>query len=203
MVIRTAPITWAELQFVINSNRLDDLGRSVKQTEEYENFKWMLHQKRHDMTTNLLVNSLHWLPSDFDLSTSAKESLKEVVCENPEPFKSPHDITIVYNAFPYYYAENDHIVHLCIWVKFPMDPDTKSPIGDIPKSMKEKIQRYIDLTFGKLGIKGDDIVWWKNPTALQSIRSLPHIHVAIKTGDDANMRIKLDKLVRSSRSVKL
>lgn len=56
------------------------------------------------------------------------------------------DIKIIYNDWPY--GIDRSIVHLCVWTKFPLDVDEKDPNGDLTPEMREKIDAYVEKTFG-------------------------------------------------------
>lgn len=56
------------------------------------------------------------------------------------------DLKIIYNDWPY--GIDKSIVHLCVWTKFPLDVDEADPNGDLTPEMREKIDKYVDKTFG-------------------------------------------------------
>lgn len=177
------PLTWENVVNIVESYHLDRLGRSVDQLQKYHDFKNTLTLKGIDMTTNLLLNTLHWLPENTDPFISGPEAISLIHCLDPRPFCNPKDVTIILNDFPYFIKERT--IHLLIWVKFPMLPDPKSDIGDISPETKGIIQKYINLTFyDHLKIPKNDLVWWKNYTLIQSIKTIPHVHVLINLDKD-------------------
>lgn len=189
MVLLNEPLTWLQIYNLVSSYDLEKLGRSKSQTEAYKTFKTNMRNNNVDITTNLLIETLHWLPKDTLPSTSSEKAMQQVKYNNPIPFADPDDVYITINRFPYYIKE--HTLHLLIWVKFPMNPDPESPIGDISSEMKKTIELYIQKTFVEfLGIRRDHIIWWKNYAALQSVKSLPHIHCLINLDDDQDGKLE-------------
>lgn len=194
MVVRHEPITWREFHHIVETYRLDALGRSPTQERVYRDFKKQLEAKRWDLVTHLLMQSLHWLPADFDPHTPSEKSVLSVKYTDPRPFANANDTKIIWNDFPYYYAEP--VAHVCVWVKFPMEADPHSEIGDISAAMKATVERYVVRTFCEgLGIARSDVIWWKNYTAIQSIRALPHVHVAIRLGARNGLKEAVDALI--------
>ncbi|ODV88266.1 hypothetical protein CANARDRAFT_190037, partial [[Candida] arabinofermentans NRRL YB-2248] len=155
------PMPFSKARELIDNGEIQLLTRSRECMDKYNNHRHALKSKGVDMITNLIVNELHWAPADY------------------RPFASEKDIVITRNSFPYYLESNT--AHLCIWVKFPLLPDPSSPIGDISQRNKDLIERYIQKTFVEwLGIPRENIAWFKNWASLQSIKSIPHIHVIVK-----------------------
>lgn len=90
------------------------------------------------------------------------------------------DIKIIYNDWPY--GIDRSIVHLCVWTKFPLDVDEKDPNGDLTPEMREKIDAYVEKTFGSR-VPAENIIWFKNWAKLKSIHSMEHFHVMMKDPD--------------------
>lgn len=196
MVVRSEPIKWEELQEIVITNKLDKLGRSVDQERVYRNFKADIEVKGWDLVTNLLIHSLNWLPNDYDCSIKSSKAITQIKFTDPRPFSDKEDTKIIWNEFPYYYAEP--VAHVCVWVKFPMEADPQSEIGDIGAAMKKVIERYVVGTFCEgLEISRSDVIWWKNYTAIQSIKALPHIHVAIRLSAREGLHHAVDNLIGS------
>lgn len=194
MVVRKDPIKWDEFKSIVDTYQLDKLGRSAEQERVYRNFKDHLAIKGWDLVTNLLIHSLNWLPEDFDPYTPSSVAIEDIKCIDPRPFANEEDTKIIWNDFPYFYAEP--VAHVCVWVKFPMEADPKSSIGDINLEMKRVIERYVVDTFC-LGLKisRSDVIWWKNYTAIQSIRALPHVHVAVRLSAREGLQEAVDNLI--------
>lgn len=176
------PLQWNEVKEIVSEYRLEELGRSPEGLKEYHNFKASMQAKGISLTTNIFINTLHWLPVDTDPHLSTEEAVKRINYTDPRLFANPNDTCITLNDFPYWIKEPT--IHLLVWVRSPMPPDPNSEIGDIDNQTKKLIEEYVQETFVKgSGIDRDDIIWWKNYTKIQSIKSIPHVHVLIKTED--------------------
>lgn len=183
------PLTWKQVSEIVDSYELQQLGRSIPQLKSYHDFKNKLKSKGINLTTNLVVNTLHWLPADFDIHRPAEDAVSVIRYEDARPFCNSHDVCITLNDFPYYIKERT--LHLLVWVKFPMPPDTNSDIGDIDDETKKYIEKYINNTFVEgLNVQRDRIIWWKNYTLIQSIKSIPHIHVLINLDGDVDGKLE-------------
>ncbi|KAG7902872.1 hypothetical protein KL907_004005 [Ogataea polymorpha] len=183
MSVSDEPMSFELVSKLVNNGELDKLSRSPEVMDKYNAHKQYLRDKGIDMVTYILSHELHWVPEDTPLDTPSRELLDTVV--KPEgkcPFANTKDMTIIQNSYPYHLESG--IEHLCVWVKFPLPPDPNSEIGDISPKDKSLIEKYINETFCNwLNIPRDHIVWFKNWTKLQSVKSVPHIHVIIKDMD--------------------
>lgn len=98
------------------------------------------------------------------------------------PFGDPSDYHVLLNDWPY--GLEPDITHIVVWLRtlIPTDPDT----GDMTTESRETIGRFVKQYFADtLGPGGEDrVVWFKNWVALQSVRSLEHIHVLVHNVDD-------------------
>lgn len=183
------PLTWDQVAHIVETYTLDQLGRSVKELQRYRAFKQSLDSQNIGLTTNLLQKVLHWIPEDVDVHTPDSEAVKLVKYDDPTPFSNENDVKITLNDFPYYIEGKT--LHFLIWIKFPMPPDPNSDIGDIDDSTKALIEQYVQRTFvEKHHINRKNIVWWKNYTIIQSIKSIPHVHVLVNLDDDDNLGSK-------------
>jgi hypothetical protein len=94
------------------------------------------------------------------------------------PFQDPSDYRVLINDWPY--GLTPDIKHLVVWSRTTMvvDPDT----GDLTHHSREIVEAFVKSFFAsRLGPdSGDRIVWFKNWVALQSVRSLEHVHVLVK-----------------------
>ncbi|KAG7888344.1 hypothetical protein KL925_003527 [Ogataea polymorpha] len=193
MSVSDEPMSFELVSKLVNNGELDKLSRSPEVMDKYNAHKQYLRDKGIDMVTYILSHELHWVPEDTPLDTPSRELLDTVV--KPEgkcPFANTNDMTIIQNSYPYHLESG--IEHLCVWVKFPLPPDPNSAIGDISPKDKSLIEKYINETFCNwLNIPRDHIVWFKNWTKLQSVKSVPHIHVIIKDMD----RQALDRVLNT------
>jgi hypothetical protein len=107
---------------------------------------------------------------------------------DPDFLGNKLDIKILCNDFPYGVEEG--IIHVVVWSKAKIP--IASPDGDITDESRQQIDVYIKKTFEEyLGLSRDDILWFKNWAALQSVRALDHFHVLLNRPS----KEKLDKLI--------
>lgn len=100
----------------------------------------------------------------------------EIVPKNRRYFGDGSDIKILYNDFPY--GVEPQIVHVVVWFKAKIP--TIPPDGDISPETRQEIEEYVVRTFQDyLEMPRDQILWFKNWTALQSVRALDHFHVLL------------------------
>jgi len=101
------------------------------------------------------------------------------------PFDHPSDYRVLVNDWPYGFV--DGITHLVVWSRTPIE--TKSDRGDMTLESRARIAAFVKRYFvDRLGPGGEDqVVWFKNWTALQSVRSLEHIHVLVRDIDPATI----------------
>lgn len=99
-----------------------------------------------------------------------------------EPFANPSDYRILLNDWPYE-SLNEDITHLVVWLKMriPEDPT----IGALTCESKALIQKFVDEVFvqrlGKEATSAEErVVWFKNYSALQSVKWLERIHVLVQ-----------------------
>ncbi|GMF05036.1 unnamed protein product [Ambrosiozyma monospora] len=180
MSFEKVPMTFNKAKEIVASGEVNKLYRSETGLAQYLKFKSELEENGIDMTTNLLVNQLFWVPKTTPLTLPADYVIDNFVhCTDARPFANKNDIIVNPNPFPYYLTDN--ITHLCVWIKAPMLSDPKSELGDISERDKYLIEEYIHETFVKwLGVAREDIAWFKNWAALQSVKSIPHVHVIVK-----------------------
>lgn len=178
MTVGYKPMSFSKVREIVDSGNIRELYRSPECMKKYNSFKKMLKDEGIDMTSRIVVEQLHWLPPSTSIRTPSNEIVEKIKPKDSTPFANEDDITIVTNSFPYYLE--DGLVHLCAWVKFPMPPDPKSELGDISDEMKRLVNLYVKKTFvDHLGLSNDKVLWFKNWAALQSIKTIPHIHVIL------------------------
>ncbi|QPG73690.1 hypothetical protein FOA43_001003 [Brettanomyces nanus] len=182
MLVGRTPFSMEDLHALVDKGDIARLFRSPSCYKKYQKFKVLLESSHIDLTTNIVVTQLKWLPTSIDLTSPSSEILPMIHASDNRPFSNVEDLTIVPNMFPYYLEEG--LIHLCVWLKFPFPPDPHSEIGDISEENKQLVEKYVNQTFVKgLGLTKDRVLWFKNYAALQSIRTIPHIHVVIDHPD--------------------
>jgi hypothetical protein len=123
--------------------------------------------------------------------------------KNPTPFADPDDYRALRNDWPYGFTPD--IVHIVVWLKTPIATDPVT--GMITEDSAALIEKFVQRKFvdslrrdsgkgqgGGGGVIDDDddddddandrVLWCKNWTALQSVRSLEHIHVFVRNAPD-------------------
>jgi len=158
-------LSWPEVRSIIDRNRLDVFQRIPSELRRYFAFNYEIKQKYGSVMQFVLTHRLGWtLP---------------IEAEAP-PFKSPNDITVKQNDWPY--GIDEKIVHLVVWTKFPLDEDPNSKDGDITDDIRNEIENYVDNTF-RQRIGKDNVIWFKNWKSLKSIHSVEHFHVMLYDPD--------------------
>lgn len=105
---------------------------------------------------------------------------------NPIPFADPSDYKILRNDWPYGLAPG--IVHLVVWLRTPVP--VKEDGGDLTEESRGLIEGFVKRVFvGRLEREGFDgaegqVLWFKNWSALQSVRSLEHVHILVRDVPD-------------------
>ena len=98
------------------------------------------------------------------------------------PFHDTSDYSVLLNDWPYGLSED--ITHIVVWTRtlIPVDSDQ----GDLTPESRKLVQDFVKRYFvDSLGPGGEDrVMWFKNWVALQSVRTLEHIHVMVKGVDD-------------------
>ena len=101
------------------------------------------------------------------------------------PFSNPSDYRVLVNDWPYGLTSN--IRHLVVWSRtlIATDPTT----GDMTLESRQTIANFVKKYFiDSLGPGGENrVMWFKNWVALQSVRSLEHIHVMVRDVDKATL----------------
>ena len=128
------------------------------------------------MTNYILQERLHWQP----LETSTAETGPIFEFKNPTPFADPDDYKVLPNDWPY--GITPEITHICVWLKGRIPVNHTN--GDLTPESRALIERFVREKFvdrlKTLPNPEDRVQWFKNWTALQSVRGLEHIHVLVR-----------------------
>jgi hypothetical protein len=123
--------------------------------------------KYGNMTNYLLAHRLpkHWGQPPFSPVSAI-------------PFQDPSDYRVLINDWPY--GLTPDITHIVVWsrTQIPTDAETGDMTPETRATVDGFVQRYFLDRLEPNG--GDRVLWFKNWVALQSVRSLEHIHVMIK-----------------------
>lgn len=94
---------------------------------------------------------------------------------NPVPFADPSDYKILRNDWPYGVAPG--IVHLVVWLRTPIP--AREDNGDLTDESRRLIEEFVGRTF-VARLATSQVLWFKNWSALQTIRTLEHFHVLLR-----------------------
>ncbi|ROT35931.1 hypothetical protein SODALDRAFT_328314 [Sodiomyces alkalinus F11] len=102
------------------------------------------------------------------------------------PFESPADYRVLVNDWPYGFTPD--MTHLVVWTRTRIK--TERVRGDLTPESRRLIQDFVDRFFvATVGEDGENrVIWFKNWVALQSVRSLEHIHVIVRNLDPEILR---------------
>ncbi|EEP81489.1 conserved hypothetical protein [Uncinocarpus reesii 1704] len=155
---------------------LTDLDREILSQTDEESWSIAIKSLYGTITNYICRERLRW-PLDLDPATQ---------CVNQTPFADPHDYKILRNDWPY--GVTPDINHIVVWVKNPIPVDEQAG-GDLTPESRALIEGFVQRTFVKRLEKEfpdakERVLWFKNWTALQSVRTLEHIHVLLRNVPD-------------------
>ncbi|KAI0390183.1 hypothetical protein F5Y17DRAFT_82378 [Xylariaceae sp. FL0594] len=155
---------WDELKKIIDENNLSILKRKPSDLRRY--MAWTAETKAQygSMTDYLLTHRLPklWGSPPFTPASSI-------------PFEDESDYRVLINDWPY--GLTPDITHIVVWSRTGIETDSET--GDMTPESRQIVANFVKRFFiDKLGPDGDSrILWFKNWVALQSVRSLEHIHI--------------------------
>ncbi|ORY69857.1 uncharacterized protein BCR38DRAFT_454773 [Pseudomassariella vexata] len=158
---------WEDMRKIIGENNLSVLKRRPSDLRRY--MKWTAETKAEygSMTQYLLAHRLPraWGSPPFTPNSST-------------PFKDVSDYKVLLNDWPY--GLTPDITHIVVWSRTPIGTDSKT--GDMTSESRQVVADFVQRFFvDRLGSGGENrVLWFKNWVALQSVRSLEHIHVMVK-----------------------
>ncbi|KAF3802350.1 hypothetical protein GCG54_00003811 [Colletotrichum gloeosporioides] len=158
------PHTWDELQNVIAAGDMGHLRRAPQEQRRY--ILWLAEiANNHGSSLSFVCSErLHWP--------------QPIVARSALLFAHAEDWKIIWNDWPYHMA--DGIMHLVLWTKskIPLDAETGLPTADAAGL----IHNLIDYALGKpLGCyMNENILWFKQKAAWQSVKALDHIHIMMR-----------------------
>ena len=124
----------------------------------------------------VLQERLHWTP----LASSSSEEGPTFNTENDIPFANENDYKILRNDWPY--GMEPGIVHIVVWLKTRIAVEGEE--GHLTAHSRALIEAFIKRTFrdplSRLDCPGDNVLWFKNWTGLQSVRGVEHVHVLVR-----------------------
>jgi hypothetical protein len=174
------PHSWENLQHLITTNQLDQLKRWPSSLKAY--LAWTAHvkEKYGSVMAYLLQQRLFWKPVE-DETGALRFDVRSAV-----PFTNTDDYKILRNDWTY--AFEPDVKHIVVWLKqrLPIDPD-----GALNEEGGRQVREFVKREFrDKAGEKeeGSKVIWFKNTTNLQSVRSLEHVHVLVRDVDEDVLR---------------
>jgi hypothetical protein len=170
------PHSWTNLTHLISTHQLDELKRWPSALKAY--LAWTAHvkEKYGSVMAYLLSQRLLWEPLE-DESGALKFGVR-----SDTPFEHVQDYKILRNDWTY--AFEDGIKHIVVWVKQRLPVDTE---GALNEEGRRLVEGLVDREFRRKAEEGEvgtKVLWFKNTTNLQSVRSLEHFHVLVKDVDD-------------------
>jgi hypothetical protein len=121
-------LTWPEVRELITANRLDLFKRVPSELRRYLAYNWKIKQQYGSVEQFILSKKLSWQ--------------HPVKAEGP-PFKSPTDLKVKWNDWPY--GIDEKIVHLVVWTKFDLEEDPVT--GDLTDAARKEIDDYVKRKF--------------------------------------------------------
>lgn len=106
-------------------------------------------------------------------------------------FAHENDVCFIPNDFPYKFEAG--VTHLVVWSKLAIPCDPESSIGDVSPATRRVIETYVHRNFvQQMGLPRENVVWFRNFPALQSVVELSHVHVLVKDLSDDFYQAILD-----------
>ncbi|KAI9043878.1 GIG1 family protein [Aspergillus affinis] len=178
--------SWDELKSIIARNDLGVLKRKPSDLIRYLAWTKDIKTQYGSITAYICQRRLHWHLPDLSATTGTGEADSGPVFpfKNPVPFADPADYKILRNDWPYGWTPG--ISHLVVWLKTPVPVHGEN--GDMTDESHSLVEGFVRRTFVDRLAKESatfrhpdaHVQWFKNWTALQSVRSLEHIHVLLK-----------------------
>jgi hypothetical protein len=175
------PHSWSNLHHLIATDQLDELKRWPSALKAY--LAWTAHVKVKygSVMAYLLHQRLFWNPDKDDTG-----ALKFDV-HNTTPFANSEDYKILRNDWPYGFESG--IRHIVVWLKHRLPVDAEGALNEEGKSL---VRQFVKSEFRKKAgeqEEGQKIIWFKNTTNLQSVRSLEHVHVLVRHVEGETMDV--------------
>ncbi|KAL2270425.1 hypothetical protein VTJ83DRAFT_2609 [Remersonia thermophila] len=159
--------TWDELRELIQANHLSALKRKPSDLRRY--MKWTADAKaRYGSITDYLL--AHRLPKAWGQPPFTPASRT--------PFADPSDYCVLINDWPYGFVPG--ITHIVAWSRTPIPTD--DTVGDLTPESRRLVDDFVRRYFvDRLGPGGEEkVMWFKNWMALQSVRTVDHVHVLVR-----------------------
>lgn len=101
--------------------------------------------------------------------------------ESNVPFEKTSDYRVLINDWPYGITSN--MRHIVVWTRTPIETD--DVVGDMTPQSRRLVTDFVQRFFiERLGPGGSEqVLFFKNWVALQSVRALEHVHVLVRDVD--------------------
>jgi hypothetical protein len=170
------PHSWSNLHHLVSTNQLDELKRWPSALKAY--LAWTAHvkEKYSSVMVYLLQQRLFWEPLE-DATGALKFKVRSAT-----PFADPEDFKILRNDWTYAFVPG--IRHIVVWLKQRLPVDSEGALNDEGRNM---VSDFVAREFSRKaeeGKEGSKVIWFKNTTNLQSVRSLEHFHVLVRDIDE-------------------
>ncbi|QSZ33494.1 hypothetical protein DSL72_005062 [Monilinia vaccinii-corymbosi] len=164
--------TWDELKEIIAANNLSLLKRIPSDLRRYMSWTAATKAEYGSMMNYILKHRLPWGSPPFTYISST-------------PFEDPSDYKILLNDWPYGISKD--VTHFVVWSKTPIATDDSN--GDVTDESRRIIEEFVKRTFSDRLGGNDRVMWFKNWVALQSVRSLEHIHVLVRNAQKDDIEL--------------
>jgi hypothetical protein len=124
----------------------------------------------------LLQQRLFWEPVEDETGALRFD------VRNATPFADPEDYKILRNDWSY--AFEPGIRHIVVWLKQRLPVDAEGALNDEGRRL---VVEFVNKEFRQRAGEVEEvskIIWFKNTTNLQSVRSLEHVHVLVRDVND-------------------
>ncbi|PTB36428.1 uncharacterized protein TrAFT101_010316 [Trichoderma asperellum] len=162
---------WEDLRHIIETNNLGILKRKPSDLRRY--IAWTAETKaQYGTITEYILQTR--LPKAWGVPPFIPESLV--------PFDAASDYKVLLNDWPY--GLTPEITHIVVWSRTPIPTDPET--GDLTTESRAQVEDFVKAYFvDTLGAGGEQqVLWFKNWVALQSVRTLEHFHVLVRNVDD-------------------
>ncbi|KAL5120260.1 hypothetical protein ACEQ8H_001818 [Pleosporales sp. CAS-2024a] len=170
------PHSWPNLQHLISNGQLEHLKRWPSALKAYLGWTAHVKEKYGSVTKYLLDQRLFW---------EDKTGALKFQVRSPTPFSDREDYVILRNDWPYAFDSGIH--HIVVWLKQRLPVDEE---GALSKEGCSMVENFVSAEFrvkAREERRGERVIWFKNTTNLQSVRSLEHVHVLVRDVDEGVM----------------
>lgn len=171
-------LTWSDTQEVIRTKELARLLRSPEQKAHYAKAKQFFLENYGGTAEFVIKERLQW---DGDaIRPRGTRFLGDL-----------SDVKLLINDFSYDFEPEMH--HFVVWSKLPIPcgPDD-FPTPEATKAIESFIRRQFT---ERCNIDPENLQWFRNTGALQSIPSVSHFHVLVRHCDEQLKNRILDNLI--------